>query len=38
MNYVTKWSSKTVRVPFLFPLFLAYLDKKYGNKIEMNKK
>ena len=31
-------SSKSVRVPFLFPLFLADLDKKYRKEIEMNKK
>ena len=27
-----------MRVPFMFPLFLADLDKKYRNEIEMDKK
>ena len=38
MNCVMYWSLKPVPVAFLFPLFLADLDKKYGNEIEMDKK
>ena len=37
MNCVTYWSLKPVPVAFLFPLFLADLDKKYRNEIEMDK-
>ena len=34
MNYVTSLSSN-LWVTFLFPLFLADIDKKYRNEIEM---
>ena len=37
-DFVTSWSSKPVPLEFLFPLFLANLDKKYSNEIEMDKK
>ena len=35
--FVTSWSSKPLPVAFWFPIFLADLDEKYGNEIEMNK-
>ena len=35
MNSVTSWSAKPLPVAFLFLLFLADLDKKYRNEIEM---
>ena len=31
-------SSKALSVAFMFPLFLADLDMKYGNEIEMDEK
>ena len=34
LHYVLDF--KTVRVAFMFPLFPADLDKKYGNEIEMD--
>ena len=36
--YVLKLKTRRVPVAFLFRLFLADLDKKYRNEIEMNKK
>ena len=38
INWVTSFSLKPVLVALLSPLFLADLDKKYTNKIEMDKK
>ena len=38
LYYVLKLKTRRVPVAFLFPLFLADLDKKYRNEIEMNKK
>ena len=37
MNCITSWSSKPVPGPFVFPLFLVDLDKKYRNEIEIEK-
>ena len=37
MNCVTYWSLKPVPVAFLVSLFLAGLDTKYRNEIEMDK-
>ena len=37
MNCITSWSSKPIPGAFLFPLFLADLDKKHRNEIEMDK-
>ena len=36
--YLLKLKTRRVSVPFLFNIFLADLDKKYRNEIEMNKK
>ena len=38
LHYVLQLKTRRVPVAFLFPLFLADLDKKYKNEIEMNKK
>ena len=38
MNFVTSWSTKPMPRAFLFPLFLADLDKKYRNEIQMDNK
>ena len=37
MNCVTSLNSKPVPAAFLFPLFLADLDKKYKNESEFDK-
>ena len=36
--YVLEYKNPVVPRAFLFPLFLADLDKKYRNEIEMDKK
>ena len=38
LRYVLEFKTQRVPVAFFFPLFLADLDKKYTNEIEMNKK
>ena len=38
MTCLTSFSSKHMQVPFMFPSFLADLDKKYKNEIEIGEK
>ena len=38
MTCLTSLASKPMPVVFIFPLFLADLDKKYGNEIEKDEK